>query len=85
MSLERRDVRFKLDPNDHEAAKIVSEHDGMDLGEWVEGLILAELNRRAAQAAEAIALHERLTRLGVSGNNRESQGTSGNAARVSRR
>lgn len=77
MTLERKDVRCKLDPDEHEALKVVSEHDGMDVGEWVERLILLELNRRAAQAAEAIALHERLTRLGISGKNRESQGTIG--------
>lgn len=77
MSLERKDVRCKLDPNEHEALKVLAEHDGMNDGEWVERLILIEINRRAAQAAEAIALHERLARLGVSGKNRESQGTAG--------
>lgn len=79
MSLERKDVRCKLDPNELEALKVVCEHDGMDIGEWVERLILVEINRRAAQAAEAIALHERLERLGVSGKNRESLGMAGSA------
>lgn len=78
MSLERKDVRCKLDPDEHEALKVIADHDGVDVGVWVEQLILLELNRRAAQAAEAIALHERLARLGVSGKNRESPGVPGN-------
>jgi hypothetical protein len=81
MSLERKDVRFKLDPDEHEALKVISEHDGMDVGEWCERLILIELNNRAAQAAEAIALHERLSRLGVSGKTREQQGMAGRGRR----
>lgn len=77
MSLERKDVRFKLDPNEHDALKVLCEFDGMDVGEWVEQLVLLEINRRATEAAEAISLAERLASLGISGKNRESQGTAG--------
>jgi hypothetical protein len=36
MSLERKDVRAKLDPDIHEALVKICERDGMDLGEFVE-------------------------------------------------
>jgi hypothetical protein len=78
MSLERKDVRFKLDPDEHEALKEICDFDGRDVGEWVEQLVLLEMQRRAAEAARAIALHERLSRLGVSGKNREAPGVTGN-------
>lgn len=84
MSLERKDVRFKLDPSEHEALKVICDHDGRDVGEWVEQLVLQEIERRAAVAREAIALAERLERLGISGKNRESQGIAG-TSRDSRR
>jgi hypothetical protein len=77
MSLERKDVRCKLDPNEHEALKVISDADGMDLSEWVEQLILLEINRRAAIAREAISLAERLERLGISGQIREKPVTAG--------
>lgn len=77
MSLERKDVRFKLDPNEHEALKEVSAADGLDVGEWCEQLVSLELQRRASEARKAIALHQRLERLGISGNSGEKQGASG--------
>lgn len=77
MSLDRKDVRCKLDPNELEALKEICEFDGRDIGEWVEQLILLEIDRRATEAARAIALHERLARLGVSGKNREKPGEPG--------
>lgn len=77
MSLERKDVRFKLDPSEHDALKEVVDFDGLEVGEWCEQLVLREIYRRADEAAKAIALHERLARLGISGKNREEQVTDG--------
>lgn len=79
MALDRKDVRCKLDPNELDALKVIAEFDGMDIGEWVEQLILLEINRRAALAAEAISLAAKLERLGITGKNRESLGKPGKA------
>lgn len=93
MALERKDVRSKLDADMHAALTVVCETDQLDIGEWVESLIVRELHRRI-HAAKNIA--EKTSRLGitgsrresagVSGNNRETQGVAGNAAaKVGRR
>lgn len=74
MTLPRVDVRFKLDPDFHVAAKAVCEAEGLDLGEFVERIVVEEVRRRV-HAASVIT---RLTaRLGISGSGREQPGTSG--------
>jgi hypothetical protein len=77
MALERKDVRSKLDPPDHRRLEIVVNHDGQDIGEWVEQLILRELDRREAAARRESSLVDALDSLGKSGKNRESPGTKG--------
>lgn len=75
MSLERKDVRAKLDPDMHTALAVLCEIDQLDIGEFVERELVAVIRARV-HAATVIA--ERTARLGISGNLRESQGTPGN-------
>lgn len=74
MSIERKDVRFKLDEQDHAALKAICDVTGVDVGDFVESIIVPEIRRRTH---EAIELAERLTRRGIAGKNRESLGTAG--------
>ncbi len=74
MALERKDVRFKLDPDDHAALKVICDVAGVDVGEFVESIIVPEIRRRAH---EAIELAERLARTGITGKNREKPGMAG--------
>lgn len=75
MAIERKDVRFKLDEADHAALKEICDVAGMDVGDFVESIIVPEIRRRAH---EAIELAERLQRRGISGRGRESSGAAGN-------
>ena len=77
MALDRKDVRAKLDPSDHKRLEIVSNHDGQDIGEWVEQLILRELDRREAAARRESSLLSALERTGTSGKNRDRPGATG--------
>lgn len=89
MSLERKDVKSpritKLDPDDHERLKIIAESDDLDIGEWVEQLILREIEKRWAESRAASSLAERLEQVGVSGKNRESSGAPGSDRASTRR
>lgn len=71
MALERKDVRFKLDPNDHERLAVVVSHDNQDIGEWVEQLVLREIESRHVASVTARSLADALDRLGISGQSRE--------------
>ncbi len=68
MSLERKDVRVKLDANWHLALADVAEADQCDIGEWVEQLIVKTLQERFDRA---IVLAEIARRAGISGKVRE--------------
>lgn len=70
--LERKDVRFKLDPDMHAALTIVSDADALDLGEWVEKLVTGEVQRRVHVYTVAA---EKLRRSGILGNSGELFGT----------
>ena len=71
MALERKDVRAKLDYDMHKALTIISDADKMDIGEWVENLIVNEIRRRVHEAQSIAAL---TADLGITGNSRESLG-----------
>jgi hypothetical protein len=73
MALERKDVRAKIDADEHRRLELVADHDGQDIGEWVEHLILRELASREAAARKASSLLEALERAGKPGKNREFQ------------
>jgi hypothetical protein len=71
MSLERKDVRFKLDHDVHAALKAIAEQDGVDMGEWIEALLKPAVDKRVR---DAIELADRLQRVGITGSGRESGG-----------
>lgn len=81
MALERKDVRAKLDPDDHERMARIAAHDQMDIGEWVEQLILREIDRRREEARRASSLLESLDGAGITGKNRDSAGPGGSGGR----
>lgn len=68
MALERKDVRAKLDADMHSALTAVCNADQLDIGEWVEQVIVRELRRRIhdAHAIAAATQH-----LGITGKTRE--------------
>ena len=74
MSLERKDVRFKLAPDMHQALTVLAECAQLDIGEFVEQVVAHEVVRRVSQAS---VIHERTARLGLAGISRESAGTTG--------
>jgi hypothetical protein len=76
MSLERKDVRFKLSPEVHGALAVLAECAQMDIGEFVEGLVQREVLQRVH---DATVIADAAARLGISGNRRASPGTSGSA------
>lgn len=74
MSIERKDVRAKLDPEVHEALSRICERDGVDLGVYVEDLIektvMDELHKYMLSRSK-------FEDLGLIGKIRESAGTPG--------
>lgn len=74
MALERKDVRAKLDANIHKALTVLCDADRLDIGEWVERLIVGEVRKRIHDAQSIAA---ETADLGITGNGREFQGTSG--------
>ncbi|WP_424195500.1 hypothetical protein ACMYR3_06090 [Ampullimonas aquatilis] len=68
MSIERKDIRFKLDHEVHEALKVLADVDGRDLCDLLEQLVIEFVDRRV-QAATVIT--SRLARRGLSGNGGE--------------
>lgn len=75
MSLDRKDVRFKLTPEMHQALTVLAECAQADIGEFVEGVVIREVLRRVH---EATVIAERTARLGITGKNREEPGSAGN-------
>ena len=75
MSLERKDVRAKLDDDMHAAFKAICEQDEIDMGVFIERLLVPVIQKRVH---DAMVLAEKLQRLGIAGNNRESPGVAGN-------
>lgn len=71
MSLERKDVRLKIDPDAHGALSILAEIDQLDIGEWCAQVVLAEVGRRL-HAAKIVS--ERTERLGILGKTGELPG-----------
>jgi hypothetical protein len=68
MSLERKDIRAKLDPDMHEALSALCEGEGIDLGEFVERELVRVIKQRVHAATVIV---ERLSRRGKPGNSRE--------------
>lgn len=71
MSLERKDVRFKIAHDLHTALSVLAEISQVDIGEFCELIVQREVIRRIHEAS---VIAERTSRLGITGNNRESTG-----------
>lgn len=76
MSLERKDIRAKLDPDMHRALTVIADAEHLDIGELVER-VLVQMIRDRVHAATVIA--EETAGLGILGKQRELPGISGNA------
>lgn len=62
MSLERQDVRARLDAELHAALVVLCDVDGITVAEFIENLLAPVIRDRVRAAIE---LHERLSRLGL--------------------
>lgn len=76
MSIERKDVRAKLDPEIHAQLRAICEIDGVDMGDFIEAALLPVIAKRVH---DAMLLAQRIQRLGTSGNDRERPGVAGSA------
>jgi len=77
MSLDRKDVRAKLDADDHHNLSVLADVDGVDIGEWVESVLVREIAKRV-HAATVIAA--RAARPGKTGTGKEKPGIAGSDA-----
>lgn len=68
MSLERVDVRAKLDPDVHEALVAICNARCLTLGEFIENLLVPEIKR---VVHEATLITDKLRISGTNGKNRE--------------
>jgi hypothetical protein len=68
MSAERKDVRAKLDERYHAAVVLICRQRGIEIGDYLEGLVVADVSRIAH---DAIPIGNGLKELGFSGKVRE--------------
>lgn len=68
MALDRKDFRGKLDADVHEALKAICEVDEIDMGVFIEQLILPVVDKRVR---DAMMLADKLPRPGKAGSDRE--------------
>jgi hypothetical protein len=68
MSLDRQDVRAKLDPDDHRALVAICNIDNTTIGEFIERLLVPVIRKRVH---DAVLLAAALPREGTSGKGRE--------------
>lgn len=78
MSLERKDIRAKLDPDMHATLREICDIDGVDMGDFIEAVLVPVIKRRVH---DAIELATRLQRQGIAGNGRESPGMAGSGGK----
>ena len=71
MSLDRKDVRFKMAPDMHQALSVLADLAQVDIGEFCELIVQREVVRRVHEAS---VIAEKTSRLGITGISRESQG-----------
>jgi|688.fasta_scaffold409247_4 hypothetical protein len=65
MSIERKDLRLKLDADDHAGLQLLADAEDTDMGAWAEQLLKREIRRRVHAA---IVLAKKAERLGIAGN-----------------
>ena len=71
MSLEKKDVRSKLHPDMHAQLSVLAEVARMEIGEFVESVLVNEIIRRVHEAS---VIGERLSRLGITGKGGDRRG-----------
>lgn len=64
MSLERKDLRLKLNADDHQGMVLLAESESRELAEWAERELVRIIRRRVHAA---IVLAESAKRLGIAG------------------
>lgn len=64
MSLERKDLRLKLDADDHSGLALLAEVEDKELAAYAEAILVRVIRRRVHGA---IALAEKAKRLGIAG------------------
>lgn len=74
MSLERKDIRCKLDADYHQALTVLAEIDRLDIGEFVERELRRVIELRCH---DATVIAQRTAGLGIAGNAGEYQGVTG--------
>lgn len=74
MSLERKDVRFKMAVDMHQALTVLADLAQVDIGEFCELIVQREVVRRVH---EATVISERTSRLGITGRSGEYPGVAG--------
>jgi hypothetical protein len=80
MALERKDIRAKLDPDMHAALGVLCDVDGVDIGAFIERVLVDRIHERF-HAASVIA--ERAQRLGITGIRQERPGMAGSRRETS--
>ena len=74
MTTPRKDVKFTLPEEQHQAMRLIAEQQGLTLCEWVERLVSRKLMRLAH---DAILLADAFRRTGIEKTFRESAFTGG--------
>lgn len=64
MTLEKKDIRFKLTPDDKESLDAIADAQGLELCELVEQWVVGQIRREIHKAK---VITERLARRGISG------------------
>lgn len=78
MSLDRKDIRAKLDPEWHEALVKICARDGIDVGEFIE----REIERVLSERIHGWILDSQVMEgLGITGKLRDKPGISGKGRR----
>lgn len=75
MSLEREDIRSKLDPDMKAALQLLCRIDGVTESQFIESVLVPVIRKRIHDASVIAA---EATLLGLTGINRESPGVAGN-------
>ncbi len=55
MSLERKDIRAKLSHEHHAQLRAICDVDGVDIGDWIESVLVPVIERRVREAFELAA------------------------------
>jgi hypothetical protein len=68
MTLDRKDIRAKLDHEVHAALKAICDTEGVDMGEWIEATLVPIIEKRVH---DAMVLADAFQRVGITGSRRE--------------